>query len=138
MRCAGSYIDSQNALPAQETSEKSRFSPQHLLLHNGCRLSTEIERQRGANAKLTEALAAAKAKSSELKHQGEAERKTAEADASAAVAREEVLRAEMEQARTRADAMGQSLAEVGPGSQTESPCLGDRLPRLARGFLFIL
>lgn len=38
--------------------------------------------------------------------------KSKETDASAAAAREEVLRAEAEQARNRADTMSQSLAEV--------------------------
>lgn len=76
------------------------------------RLSTEVERLRSANGQLTTNLAEAKAKCVELDLRLQAALKSKETDASAAAAREDVLRAEAEQARTRADTMSQSLAEV--------------------------
>lgn len=79
---------------------------------NGRRSSTEVERLRGANGQLSTDLAEAKAKCVELDLRLQAALRSKETDASAAAAREEVLRTEAEQARTRADTMSQSLAEV--------------------------
>ena len=84
--------------------------PSHAPNHR--RLSTEVERLRGANGQLSTNLAEAKAKCVELDLRLQAALKSKETDASAAAAREEVLRAQAEQARTRADTMSQSLAEV--------------------------
>lgn len=75
-------------------------------------MSTEVERLRGANERLSTNLEEAKATCVELDLRLQAALKSKETDASAAAAREEVLRAEVEQARTRADTMSQSLAEV--------------------------
>ncbi|CAM9103918.1 unnamed protein product, partial [Laminaria digitata] len=67
---------------------------------------------RRANVQLTEAMAASKTKSSELEQHVKTLLKDKEAGESATAAREELLRAEIEQARTRADTMSQSLAEA--------------------------
>lgn len=70
---------------------------------------------------LTEAMTASKTKSSELEQHVKTLLKDKEAGESAAAAREELLRAEIEQARTRADSMSQSLAEVCSAFRVEFP-----------------
>lgn len=77
------------------------------------RLSTQIEQLQASNSSLAEALSAAKVKLSELGHQAKATQRDQDASTAAAAAREEVLRAELEQARARADTMSHSLSEVG-------------------------
>ncbi len=86
--------------------------PSPKLVAVGGRLSAEVEKLRGVNAQLTANLAEAKTKTLEGEIHLQAALKSKETDASAAAAREQVLRAEAEQARTRADTMSQSLAEV--------------------------
>ncbi|CAM9362196.1 unnamed protein product, partial [Pylaiella littoralis] len=76
------------------------------------RLSTEVDRLRGANKQLTKNLASTKAKCLELDLQLQAALKSKEMEASAAAVREGVLRTDAEQARSRADTMSQSLAEA--------------------------
>lgn len=49
----------------------------------------------------------------ELAHRAEAAQRDKDAATAAAVAREEVLRAELQQARARADTISHSLTEVG-------------------------
>lgn len=66
-----------------------------------------------SNRQLTEDVAAANAKASELALHTEAALKDKETFALEAAAREKVLQAEVEHARARADATNQSLAEVG-------------------------
>ena len=58
-------------------------------------------------------MAKTKVEISELQHRTEAVQTSKEAGAEAAAAREKALMAEVEQLRARADAMSQSLAEVG-------------------------
>lgn len=81
---------------------------------------------RGANGQLATNLAEAKAKCVELDLRLQAAIKSKETDASAATAREQVLRSEAEQARTRADTMSQSLAEVNYHVSIEFEALGVR------------
>lgn len=73
----------------------------------------EVDHLRNSNWQLTEDLAATKAKASELALHVEAALKDKETSALAAATREQVLQAEIEHARARADTMSQSLAEVG-------------------------
>lgn len=78
----------------------------------GYRLSAEIIRLKSANEQLTKTVAATKTKCLELDLHLQAALESKEMEASAASAREGVLRTEAEQARSRADTMSQSLAEV--------------------------
>lgn len=77
------------------------------------RLSTRIQELQASNSSLAESLSSAKVELSELGHLVEAAQKDKQSSAAAGAAREEVLRTEVEQARSRADTLSHSLAEVG-------------------------
>lgn len=97
---------------ASLTMGANEAHPVHVVSLNDHRLSREVDRLRGTNEQLTENVAATKAKCLELDLHLQAALKGKEMEASAAAAREGVLRTEAEQARSRADTMSQSLAEV--------------------------
>lgn len=76
------------------------------------RLLCEIDRLRTSNETLKEALQGAKGKYLDMESVMEGVVKDKESNGLAAMARENQLRAEIEQARARADTMGHTLAEV--------------------------
>lgn len=135
-RCAKNLLQPSPKPTASEATSDYTPAPQSITI--GRRLSTEVERLRGVNAELTANLAEAKAKSLEAELHLQAALKSKEIDASAATAREEVLRAEAEQARTRTDTMSQSLAEVCVGFRENSGSFGGkaRVMRLFRPIRF--
>lgn len=77
------------------------------------RLSSELERLAVVNAELTQSVTDAKVKCSELERRIEVVHKSKNDGGAAAAAREEALKAEVEQARAMAGRMSQSLAQVG-------------------------
>lgn len=77
------------------------------------RLSSELERLVGVNAELAQSVTDAKVKCSDLERRIEVFRKNEKDGMSAAAAREEALKAEVEQARAMVGRMSQSLEQVG-------------------------
>lgn len=80
---------------------------------NRGRLSSELERLAGVNAELTQSVTDAKGKCSDLERRIEVFRKSEKDGVAVAAAREEILKAEKEQARAMVGRMNQSLAQVG-------------------------